>query len=129
MQIVKKISIALIAVIAILTIQPQQSKALNTTQIISGGQNFLDGANDKELFDEQSEREGLDQLYYIMLTIGIIAAFIIGSILGIQFITTGAAGQAKVKEKIIPFVVGAVVIFGAFGIWRIVLNVYNNIFS
>lgn len=129
MQIVKKISIALIAVIAILTIQPQQSKALNTTQIISGGQNFLDGANDKELFDEQSEREGLDQLYYIMLTIGIIAAFIIGSILGIQFITTGAAGQAKVKEKIIPFVVGAVVIFGAFGIWRIVLNVYNKIFS
>ena len=39
----------------------------------------------------------------------------------------GTEGQAKVKEMIIPFVVGCVIVFGAFGIWKIALSVGKEI--
>ena len=49
-------------------------------------------------------------------------------VIGIQFITSGVEGKAKVKEKLIPYGVGCVVAFGAFGIWRLVLNILQDVF-
>ena len=40
------------------------------------------------------------------LEFGIIIAIAIGLILGIQFVTTGVEGQAKIKEKILPYING-----------------------
>lgn len=74
------------------------------------------------------KKSGVDQIYFTMLTIAIVLAFFVGAVLGIQFITSGAVGQAKVKEKLIPYALGAFVIFGAFGIWRIAYNVLNGFF-
>ena len=33
-------------------------------------------------------------------------------------------GQTKVKESMIPFIIGCVVVFGAFGIWKAVVLVF-----
>ena len=55
------------------------------------------------------------------LEFGIIIAIAIGLILGIQFVTTGVEGQAKIKEKILPYIIGCIVVFGGFGIWRAVI--------
>lgn len=100
------------------------SRAVSLSEIITGGEQFLKKgeSNRDELFDADKEQEAVDQVYYILLGIAIIAAFVVGAVLGIQFITSGAAGQAKVKEKLIPYVVGLFVVFGAFGIWKIALN-------
>ena len=45
-----------------------------------------------------------------------------GAILGIQFITGSVEQKAKVKDSLIPFIVGCVAIFGAFGIWKLVIT-------
>lgn len=34
----------------------------------------------------------------------------------------GAEGQAKVKEMLIPFVVGCVIVFGGFGFWKLAIT-------
>lgn len=47
-------------------------------------------------------------------------------ILGIQFVTTGVEGQAKIKEKILPYIIGCIVVFGGFGIWRAVINLSSD---
>ena len=31
--------------------------------------------------------------------------------------------KAQVKDAIVPFVIGCMVVFGAFGIWRIFINI------
>ena len=67
-------------------------------------------------------------MYWIALTVAIIVAVIGGMVIGIQFITSGVEGKAKVKEKLIPYGVGCVVAFGAFGIWRLVLNILQDVF-
>lgn len=43
--------------------------------------------------------------------------------LGVQFMIGGAEGQAKVKEMLVPFVVGCIVVFGGFAFWKIALEV------
>lgn len=126
MKIMKKISIIVLALICIGVCSPSRTNAFTLNQVFSGGDNFINSAGNREVFNGNNEKEAVDQIYYVMLAIGIVLAVICGIILGIQFITTGAAGQAKVKEKLIPFAVGAFVVFGAFGIWRLVYNILNQ---
>lgn len=64
-----------------------------------------------------------DTIYNVLLTIGIILAFVVGAILGIKFLTGGLEGQADVKTALLPYFIGCVIIFGAFTIWKIVLLV------
>lgn len=107
---------------------PTYSKALTLTEIFDSGDRFLGEASGTALFDEDSETEAINTIYWLALGIAVIAAVIIGMVIGIQFITSGASGQAKVKEKLIPFCVGCVVAFGAFGIWKFTLNILNSTF-
>ncbi len=129
MQILKKLFITFFAILFVISISPRKVNATDTSSIMSGADKFIQNAENRALFDADNEKKGIDQLYFIMLTIGIVLAFFVGTVLGIQFITSGAAGQAKVKEKAIPFVLGALVVFGAFGIWRLVYNLLNGFFN
>lgn len=129
MKVIKKISIIAIVILSTIMIMPQKSEAaFDMGTIMNGANSFIANAENRELFNADNERSAVDQIYFTMLTLGIVIAIFVGSVLGIQFITTGAEGQAKVKEKLIPFVVGAFVVFGAFGIWRITYNVLNGFF-
>lgn len=53
--------------------------------------------------------------------------FIVGTILGIQFMVASAEDKAKVKEAIVPYVVGCIVIFGAFTIWGTAVNIGQDV--
>ena len=64
-----------------------------------------------------------DIIYNVLLILGTVIAVIVGSVLGIQFITGSVEQKAKVKDSLIPFVIGCVVIFGAFGIWKLVITI------
>ena len=59
-------------------------------------------------------------------TIGVIVAVIGIIFLGIKYMTGAAEEQAKVKETLIPFVIGCIVVFGAFAIWSAVVNIIQN---
>ena len=53
--------------------------------------------------------------------------FFVGTIIGIQFMIASAEDKAKVKEALVPYIIGCVVIFGAFTIWSIVVNIGQDI--
>ena len=70
----------------------------------------------------------------IMLPIGqfltAVGAFVlIGAILvlGIKYMMADANSKGKLKEKLIGVVIGGVVIFGAFEIWKIVYNFMDGL--
>lgn len=130
MKIINKIIIAIIAVlILICTYIPSNAKAVTMKSIIEGGDIFTQSASNTELFNETNQKSAVDGIYYILLGVGIVLAVIIGIVLGIQFVTTGVAGQAKIKEKLIPYAIGCIVIFGGFGIWRAVINMSSNVLN
>ncbi len=35
--------------------------------------------------------------------------------------------KAKVKDSLVPYIVGCIVIFGAFGIWKLVLTLLESV--
>ena len=53
-------------------------------------------------------------------------AVVVGMVLGIQFMAASADEKAKVKEALMPFVVGCIIVFGAFTIWKIAVNLGND---
>ena len=55
------------------------------------------------------------------------ATIAIGVYLGIKFMSSSADDKAKVKEALIPYIVGCIVIFGAFGIWKLLITLLQPI--
>lgn len=39
----------------------------------------------------------------------------------------GIEEQAKIKETLIPYIVGCIVIFGAFGIWKLAVSIMTEV--
>lgn len=55
-----------------------------------------------------------------LTTIGAGVLVAVTTYMGIKYITAGPEAQAKLKEQLIGVVVSAIVIFGAYGIWKLV---------
>lgn len=96
-------------------------------KVMEGAQNFVDQGSDASSQVDQATLESTsDFIYNIFLAIAMVVAVIIGMIIGIQFMTSSVEEKAKIKESLVPYVVGCVVVFGAFGIWKIAVNVMSN---
>lgn len=134
---IKKISYSLIKILTILIILQfvliPVSHAGFWEDIFYAGDNFLadgkkaqDADSDSEIDDTQIQ-EQFNKIYNILFSLGVVLAVLVGAILGIKFMIGSVEEQAKIKETLIPYIIGCIIIFGAFGIWRIVLNIGNSV--
>lgn len=96
-------------------------------KIMEDADNFINAKESGDRFDQTAIKDMIKSIYNILLTLGIIAIVITGIILSIKFITGGIEEQAQVKEMLVPFVVGSVVILAAFAIWKIVVDILQAI--
>ena len=94
---------------------------------VDDADNFLKSAGSGITVDKDQLTSASDEIYNTLTSIGMIVAGIVGMILGITYMMTGAVDKAKVKESIMPYLLGCIVIFGAFGIWKLVINVMNGV--
>lgn len=91
--------------------------------IMNRAEGFVNnGENGGNVINDDALKEGSNTLYNVLLVIGIAVAFIWGIVLGIQFITGSLGEKADVKKNLIVYVIGCIIIFGAFGIWRLLLQ-------
>ena len=63
----------------------------------------------------------------IITTIGIIVAVIVLLVLGIKYMMGSAAEKAEYKKTMIPYLVGAVLIFGASAIAKAVIAMTGSL--
>ncbi|PWM79081.1 MAG: hypothetical protein DBY41_08260 [Clostridium sp.] len=91
--------------------------------IMNRAEDFVNnGENGGNVINNDALKEGSNTLYNVLLVIGIAVAFIWGIVLGIQFVTGSLGEKADVKKNLIVYVIGCIIIFGAFGIWRLLLQ-------
>lgn len=95
-------------------------------EVIKEGNDFVSKANGS-IIDLSNLRSASNTLYNILLIIGIFLAIAIGMYLGIKFMLASAEDKAKVKEALIPYVAGCIVIFGAFAIWKLAVTLLSQI--
>lgn len=77
--------------------------------------------------DTNSMNTSSSIMYNMLLAIGVCVSVIIVVILGIKYMTSTVDGKAEMKETLIPYIVGCVVMFGAFTIWKIVVIALQSI--
>ena len=127
-KMIKILFFILISVIIFTISSTNISYAGGTTgigEIISGADDFIsDGASDQPIKDSNLQ-ELSNSLYTVLLVIGIVVAVIVGLVIGVKFMTGSVAEKAKVKETLIPYIAGCIVVFGAFAIWKLVVEVLS----
>ena len=108
--------------------QNQGTKSLK--DMIADATSFVNPEKDpdgNEPVNETTFQQGISELYNIFFAIGMAVAVITGMILGIRFITASVEGKAEIKELLTAYMVGCIVVFGAFGIWKLVLTILSTI--
>ena len=69
----------------------------------------------------------INDIYNILFPLAIAITVIMAGVLGIQFMMASAEDKAKVKESMVPYVAGCIVIYGAFGIWKLAITIFSSI--
>ena len=94
-------------------------------EIINEANSFIEiGKNNGNPIDGSNLKKASDTLYNILLAIGILLAVVVGMYLGIKFMLASAEDKAKVKESLVPYIAGCIVIFGAFIIWKLTIILF-----
>ena len=63
----------------------------------------------------------------IIRNVGIVLAVVILMILGIKYMVGSAEEKADYKKSMIPYLVGAIILFGAAGIAQVVVSLSGNL--
>lgn len=115
----------LTTILLVCTFYPSSSYAIS--EMMSSGKEFLQKGNNVEsTIDTGILRDTSNYIYNVLLAIAIIVAIIVAMVLGIQFMMASADEKAKVKEALLPFLVGCIVVFGAFTIWKVAVDIGNS---
>ena len=118
--------ILMLTVIILFVALTNTSEAAFWTDIFRYGDNFLNtGGSQQQGVSDIGTQVIMNDLYSILFTLGVAVTVIIGGVLGIKFMLASAEDKAKVKESMIPYVIGCVVIYGALGIWKICIQLFS----
>lgn len=95
--------------------------------MIHDGDAFIGHSNTNILNDNGAFQDGVSTLYNIFLEVGVAVAVIIGLIIGIKFMLGSVEEKAEIKKLLWPYAIGCFVVFGAFGIWKIALEIMQSV--
>lgn len=96
--------------------------------VMNNGNSFLNAGSESSTMIDQNDLKSLSNFISgVLLTIAIGVTVITGAIMGLNFITQSIEEKAKVKESMIPWVIGIIVSFGAFTIWEVAVNLFQSL--
>lgn len=128
MKIKRMLYILMIIVIILSPISSVQ--ATKAGDVINDGKSFIEKGNSNgasiDVFSKDALKDISDTIYNVLLVAGIVIAVLLGAIMGVKFIIEGAEGKAEVQKALVPYVIGCIVVFGAFAIWKIVVTILQN---
>ena len=125
-----KICFVILIVFILFAILPLKSVyASSISDIVKGAdENFLGAGSIDDTIDEGQLQKTSNFVFKVLLAIGIVAMVLVGTIIGIKFMVASVEDKAKIKEILVPYIIGCVVILGAFTIWSTVVNIGQSIF-
>ena len=90
--------------------------------VMNNGNSFLNAGSESSTMIDQNDLKSLSNFIS-----GVLLTIAIGAIMGVNFITQSIEEKAKVKESMVPWVIGIIVSFGAFTIWEVVVNLFQSL--
>ena len=97
-------------------------------EIFQAGDDFLkNGSSQGTAINSEQFKGEISNIYNLLFSLGVVLSVVIGAILGIKYMFGSIEEQAKIKETLIPYAIGCLVIFGAFGIWKLAINIFSSL--
>lgn len=93
--------------------------------MISDADKFINAGNSE--ISQTSLSNFSKTMYNILLSVGIVVAVIVGALIGIKLMTSSIEEKAEAKKLLVPYVVGCVIVFGGFAIWKLVVTILESI--
>ena len=91
-----------------------------------GAQDFISQGSGAQGVDEGELKNISDTVSGVLLTIAVAVTFISIGAMGITFAVQTVEDKAKVKEAMVPWLIGVFISFGAYGIWKMVMTIFYN---
>ena len=107
----------------------QTSTSVTPNTIIADSEQFIKDGKDSNIatINQENADTVLNSIYNIMLAIGITVTVIWGLIIAIKLMMSSVEEKAEYKKLLWPYLVGCIVIFGSFIIWKIVIIIMNGV--
>lgn len=118
----------IILIVFLICVIPINSFAITEVdEVISDGDDFLGRAKDTSSVIDLGKLQNLSgDIYNIIFATGLVIDVIVGLVIGIKFIISSVEERAKIKEILTIYVIGSIVLFGAFTIWKITMGILGN---
>ena len=126
---IKKVFLIFFFLILIMFILSSELYAFSVKDIFTQGKDSINvgKANNNNKIDGASLQGTSNTIFNIFFGIGTGVAVIVGAILGIQFMQAGVDKKVQVKESLVAYVVSCIVLFGAYGIWKLIVVIMSSI--
>ncbi len=121
------IKIILITLLIILFFGATKVSAAGLDDIFSTGKNFIDKGSENSPISVQDAIDKFIPVGTTLVGIATIVLVVVGLIMGVKYMISGANEKAQLKQKLIYYVISVVLVYGATGIFAIVISVLNNI--
>ena len=118
-----KISFSILTAITIL-----QTK-VHATSFVEKARAFITrgNANNASVIDQGSVISEIIPFGKVLVEAATIVLVVVGLIMGVKYMMAGIDEKAKMKEKLIWYVISIVLVFGAVGIFNIVSGILSSI--
>ncbi len=99
----------------------------NPDSVMNGADKFVQKGEEQLNVDNKPLQNTSNFIYNLLLAIGIVIAVIVGMVIGIKYMTGSVEEKAEVQKIFVGYAVSCFVLFGAFGIWKFVVNILLGI--
>lgn len=102
--------------------------AVNANSILEQAKNWLATGEAQRANSaiNQSSNQGFEELAGMLWGAGIFVILIIGVILGIRYIMSTPEQKAQLNKALITYLIGAVIIIGASVIWKLSIEIFED---
>lgn len=98
-------------------------KALTIQEMENKASNFISAGSKNQNIKYENVTAEFSDLGQILTMIGAGVMVAVTTYMGIKYLTAGPEAQAKLKVQLVGVVVSGMVIFGAYYIWKIVIEI------
>ena len=105
--------------------EPNENAGESLDDVIGDANSFVDNGKTLEGVNTNLQ-EFSNTIYNILLAIGVSVAVIVGAFIGVKLMASNIETKVEAKQLLIPYVVGCVVVFGGFGIWKLVVTILQG---
>lgn len=93
---------------------------------ISGADSFVKKGQTETMISTDNLKKVSNNVFNILFAIGVGVSVVGISVIGTKTLFGSIEEKSHYKEMLVPFIVGAVVVFGSYGIWKTVITILKT---